>query len=216
VLIEKTTGISRAGWLLESGITLHNSKIAINNCRIVNSAADNALRLSNSEFTISNCNFSDLSGDAIDAEFSQGEVKNTTFKNIQAEAIDTESTTLQVLNSQFQNIGDKAISAGQGSIVKLSNLAIKGVGMAIASLDSAQVELENVAIKNAKQAGLIAYQARSEWGSANITAQRVSFAETKTKTLVEAGSWIELDGRRIEGIPTEEFWAQVDRKQNDD
>jgi ribosomal protein L14 len=215
VNVDKTTGISRAGWLLKSSITFHNSTVAIRHSQITNSTADNALRLSNSKFELSNSKFNNHRGDAIDAEFSNGTVRHTVFTNIQAEAIDTEGTELEVINSQFQNIGDKAISAGQRSQVSLQDLIIKDVGIAIASLDAARVQIKKVAIENASQAGLIAYQARSQWGSANISAQQVSFAGTRTKILVEAGSRIELDGNTIDALATAEFWAKLDNLDRD-
>ncbi|AFY71571.1 Spore coat protein CotH [Thalassoporum mexicanum PCC 7367] len=211
VIVEQTNGISRAGGLLESSITFHNSVVKIQNLQLVDSSADNALRFSNSEFEVSASQFINLAGDGIDAEFSSGAVSNSEFTNIQADAIDAEGTDLAVINSQFSQIEDKAISAGQGSKVSLQDLEIKDVGIGIASLDRAAVQIVNVAIENAKQAGLIAYQARSEWGSANMTARQVRFADTRTKTLIEAGSWIELDGDRLDGIGSEEFWAQIDQ-----
>ena len=69
----------------------------------------------------------------------------------------------------------------------------------MASKDLSRVQLDRAVIENAKYAGLAAYEKKPEFGPGNITAINVDFKDTTQNTLVQIGSWIELDKRRIEG-----------------
>ena len=59
----------------------------------------------------------------------------------------------------------------------------------------------DVTIENAGIAGLAAYIKKSAYGPASINAEAVTFANIPDKqhTLVQTGSWIDLDGVRIWG-----------------
>ena len=69
-----------------------------------------------------NTTFSSAKSDAIDSDYSTGNIKNSKFINIDGDAIDTSGSNVEIFGVKILNIGDKGISAGEESIVTVSNI----------------------------------------------------------------------------------------------
>ena len=70
------------------------------------------------------------------------------------------------------------------------------------SKDLSHVTLENATIVGARIAGLAAYIKKPNYGPAAITASQITFVDVSSEryTLVQTGSWIDLEGTRIWGV----------------
>ena len=155
--IENTEGISRSGWQLTGGITFYKSPLEITHVQIAHSLAEDALNIVHSVFSLSYCEISNTSSDALDADFAEGEISNCSFINIEGDAVDTSGSVISLVDSSFHHIRDKAVSAGENSQFTASNLYISDVGIGIASKDISNVSITNSTIDSAEVAGFAAY-----------------------------------------------------------
>jgi hypothetical protein len=88
------------------------------------------------------------------------------------------------------------------SRVRAEALDLENVDYGVVSKDLSQATISNVTIKTARIAGLAAYIKKPSYGPASIVAEGVTFSDIPAdhQTLVQTGSWIDLEGTRIWGI----------------
>ncbi len=79
---------------------------------------------------------------------------------------------------------------------------ITNADFGVASKDLSQAHLADVTIEGVRVAGLAAYIKKPSYGPASITAERLTFIDLPDdrRTLVQTGSWIDLDGARVWGV----------------
>jgi hypothetical protein len=135
---------------LPSAITFYNSDAIIQNSNFVkNYRGDDFINFYNSKFIIQNSLISDSFSDAIDSDFSHGEINNLSFENIGNDALDFSGSNVEIQNSYFNNILDKAVSAGESSQIKLKNSNIFNSELAIVVKDGSHlISVGNTLNKN--------------------------------------------------------------------
>ena len=204
--IENTEGISRGGWQLTGGITFYHSPLELDHVQISQSIAEDAINVVHSDFSLSYCEISNTSSDALDADFARGEISNCSFINIGGDAVDTSGSKISLDDSIFQDIQDKAVSAGENSQLTAHNLTISDVGIGIASKDLSAVSIHNSTISSTAVTGLAAYIKKAQFGPAEIHALQVEILETKTASMTQTGSTITIDGIQQ---PSEDFDVEL-------
>jgi hypothetical protein len=192
-MVEKTSGISRGGWILTGGITFYESDVTLNQSHIINTQAEDAINVIRSEYLFNESEFGFTGSDAFDGDFTSGEITGCHFHNIGGDAIDVSGSEVSITDTTFVDIGDKAISAGEESVVSASDLYIDSAGIGVASKDLSNVTLDQVQIINAQHAGLAAYIKKPVYGPATIQATNTDISDTETPTLVQTGSRISLN-----------------------
>jgi hypothetical protein len=136
---------------LPSAITFYNSDIIIQNSSFrKNYRGDDFINFYNSKFIINNSSIDDSFSDAIDSDFSQGEIHNLSLTNIGNDALDFSGSNVKIQNSYFSNVLDKAVSAGESSEIKLENSNIFNSELAIVVKDGSQLISEGNILKNNK------------------------------------------------------------------
>ena len=192
-------GVDRQGWILTGGINFYRSPISLYYCRILGSEAEDGINIVRSSFEFKHSEFAGVTSDAFDGDFVEGIIEASGFHDVAGDAIDVSGSKVQIRKVALRDVGDKAISAGEGSQIHATDIKSINSGIGVASKDLSQVQLDRAVIENAKHAGLASYEKKPEFGPANITATNVDFTNTQQNTLVQTGSWIELDKEKIEG-----------------
>jgi hypothetical protein len=203
VIVKGTRGIERGGWILTGGITFYESPIYLSRCRILETRAEDGINVVRTLLEFSDCEFGGSVSDAFDGDFAQGVIARCSFHDVGGDAIDVSGSRLSVSDVALRNVGDKGISAGEASQVDVKGLVATSVGIAVASKDLSHVVLESATIEHAFIVGLAAYEKKQEYGPASIEARGIEFSDVLQKTLVQAGSWINLGNERIEGSETD-------------
>jgi hypothetical protein len=191
--VEKTSGISRGGWILTGGVTFYESEVALNKSQILNTQAEDAINVVRSAFLFNESEFGLTESDAFDGDFTSGEITGCHFYKIGGDAIDFSGSEVSITDTTFVDIGDKAISVGEESVVNGYNLYIESAGIGVASKDLSNVTLDQAQIIRATHAGLAAYIKKPVYGPATIQATNTDISETETPTLVQTGSRISLN-----------------------
>lgn len=125
---------------LPSSITFYNSIIHISNSNFKNNIeGDDYLNFYNSKFSIDSVGIYNSNSDAIDSDFSTGEISNVRMENIGNDALDFSGSHVNIENSQFHNVFDKAISAGEASNIFVENCYLEGNELAIVVKDGSRL-----------------------------------------------------------------------------
>ena len=134
--------------------------------------------------------------DAFDSDFSKGEVETSFFQNIGSKSggdgIDASGSEIVVSKTQFLNISDKALSVGENSNMRANEINIKATDIAAASKDGSRLFLSNSILTGIKQAGLMAYIKKDEYGPAEIIAKNLKFNSTDQHAVVQKLSLIHI------------------------
>ncbi|MBN1248433.1 MAG: hypothetical protein JXC32_12295, partial [Anaerolineae bacterium] len=202
VTVADTSAVALPGWTLTGAITFYESDIALNHVRLLGTTAEDAINVIRSTFVFENSVFADTFSDAFDADFSQGEVTACGFNNIGADAIDTSGSEVHVRDVRMVGLGDKALSAGEASRVSAEAITVDGADYGIVSKDLSHVTVQGGTIRGTRVAALAAYIKKPSYGPATMTARALVFEGVGEDaiTLVQTGSWIDLDGERVWGV----------------
>ena len=153
---------------LTGGINLINSKVELKNIKIFGSISEDSLNIVNSYFSIENVQIYNSFSDAIDFDFSNGNLKNGLFKNIDGDGVDFSGSNVKLYDLNFEKIGDKAISAGEESKIYIENIFIKDSKIGVASKDSSDVKGNNVNIQNCEWYDYAVYKKKSYFNGATL------------------------------------------------
>jgi hypothetical protein len=202
VTVESAAAVDQDGWTLTGGVTFYESPIRLEHCRILDSQAEDGINVIRAEFTFVQSEFGPTASDAFDADFGQGLVEQCVFHDTSGDGIDVSGSDVQVRNVRMLNIGDKGISVGEASRLTAQDVYLENVTLGMASKDLSHATLTDATIISARVAGLAAYIKKPQYGPATLTASNITFVDIPPEqyTLVQTGSWIDLDGRRIWGI----------------
>jgi hypothetical protein len=199
-IVRGTSGVSRDGWVLTSGVTFHRSPVRFSACAFRDHRGlDDQLNVFRSRVELVGCELGDCSGDAFDGDFVEGLVDRCSFHDVGGDAIDFSGTrNLIVRDSALLRIADKGVSAGEDSHVRVERLFAEDVSIAVAAKDRSVVRVEEATIRRARF-GMAAYQKKPEYGPGAIEARSVRFEDVASKTIIQTRSVVVLDGRRIKG-----------------
>lgn len=129
--------------VLPSAITIYNSKSIFYNCEFKNNKrGDDMINLFQSKYTFKQCLFNNVLSDAVDSDFSEGEIAETFFSSIGNDAVDCSGSTLKITGSFFEKVSDKAISAGENSNINVTKSKIINSAIGYVSKDGSILNVE--------------------------------------------------------------------------
>lgn len=201
VTVERAAPVDRDGWTLTGGVTFYQSPIHLDHCRILDSPGEDGINVVRTDFTFRDSEFAHAASDAFDADFADGLIERCVFYDTGGDGVDISGSQVQVTSARFLDIGDKGLSVGEASRLTGNDLYFENVGFAVVSKDLSQATVENATVVNARVAGLAAYIKKPTYGPATVSASEVTFIDTpaERQTLVQTGSWIDLNGVRVWG-----------------
>lgn len=133
---------------LPSAITFYLSNLSINNSKFSdNKLGDDLVNFFSCKMSINNSSFINSLADALDSDFSTGDLNNIYFDSCGNDALDCSGSILNVKNSIFSNIDDKAVSAGENSIINLENSKIINSAIALTSKDGSTLECNSITLE---------------------------------------------------------------------
>jgi len=192
VVVRKTSGVERGGWMLTGGVTFYRSDVTLQSVCFEDSRSEDALNIVHADGQLVDCVFRRCGSDAFDGDFITGQVIGCQFEDVKGDGLDVSGSEVSIEHLTARSVADKVLSAGEGSTVRAVGIEVEQVGIAAASKDSSQLELTKVAIRNAR-IGLTAYQKKEVFGPARLVAKRVMMWETPQATLAQEGSSVWLN-----------------------
>lgn len=197
VAIENLKGIERNGWQLTGGVTFHQADIEILDSVFSDVDAEDALNIIRSTFSLQRTSFRSTRSDAIDSDFSHGEIVGGHYSDIGGDGIDISGTDLKVDGTVLERINDKALSIGEGSHARIKNIRVQGAGTGIASKDGSRTSVEGAVFRNILHAAMMSYMKKPSYGPGSLEATNVEFHSTGEDAVTQTGSSLSLNGETI-------------------
>ncbi|MBN1177701.1 MAG: CotH kinase family protein [Anaerolineae bacterium] len=202
VTVTAADALDRDGWTLTGALTFYESPIRLEHCHILDSPAEDGINVIHTTFAFVHSEFGRTASDAFDADFAQGVVEDCSFHHTGGDGIDVSGSEVTVARVRLLDIGDKAISVGEASYLTAADVVMERVRFGLVSKDRSHAVLTGATIASARTAALAAYVKKPAYGPASIEAGGITFVDTppERRTLVQTGSWIDLEGVRIWGV----------------
>ena len=131
------------------------------------------INLFSSTFTIKNSSFKDIISDAVDSDFSSGEISNSSFERIGNDAIDCSGTNLLINNVTFTKVSDKAVSAGENSKIDVINSKITNSAIGYVSKDGSILNITGEIIMSDNDLDFVVFQKKNFYKTASLHYDRV-------------------------------------------
>ncbi len=152
-----------------ASITIYNSSCSINYCDFFkNKKGDDMINLFSSKFSIKNSSFKDIISDAVDSDFSTGEIYNSSFEDIGNDAIDCSGTNLLVSNVTFNNVSDKAVSAGENSVIDVIDCEITISAIGYVSKDGSELNIKGEIVMTDNDLDFVVFQKKNFYNKASL------------------------------------------------
>jgi hypothetical protein len=195
--VEKTGGIDRSGWAMTGGITFFKSTIVLEHTLLGNNQTEDVINVIHGVFKFHDCEFANTFSDALDSDFSTGEVTNCYFHDIAGDAVDVSGTQATISGSRMERITDKGVSVGEQSDITVKDVKMDTVGIGVASKDLSKALVTQTEIRKARFSALAAYIKKPVYGPASIDARGITVLDTEKAAVVQKGSTILLDGKAV-------------------
>lgn len=201
VTVRNTTGMDWPSWQLTGGVTFYKSDVDMQHGTFQGNTGEDALNIVHSDFNLHDIRIIDTVSDGFDGDFTTGTISGGVFRNIGTagggDAIDVSGSSVTIDGTQFTKISDKAISVGEGSNLTASRISAEDCGVGAASKDNSRLTINESTIRNARNAGLMAYTKKQEFGPASLVASDLVILDSATPARVQQGSYLELNGEQV-------------------
>jgi len=198
VAVHKTAGIDRQGWSLTGGTTLYRAPCSLRHVGFHGSMAEDALNAIGGRLALDAVSITGSASDAFDGDFVSGHATNCSFVATGGDALDLSGSLFAAAGCRFSKIGDKALSLGEETRATVSDCRVDGALVGVAAKDASTVAVDRLTVSGIRSFVLAAYQKKSEYGPASITASGVvSRDDTTPKNLAQTGSQVVIDGRNV-------------------
>lgn len=184
-------------WSLPGSVVFFESPVNINNCVFSNNrGGDDCVNIFRSKFTLKNSQLINTKADALDLDFSDGDIISCQFINSGNDAIDISGSKIVVTDVEVLGVEDKALSAGENSYMKLTNILVKDAAIAVASKDKSKIECRGLILEKCKL-GFTAFQKKAEFDKGEIYVDGYEGNVIDRLSLIETNSIFVLNGEQI-------------------
>ena len=197
-------------FIIFGSVNFNQTQVELNNVIFDKIYSEDAINFFRSSIKLKDVIFSENFSDAIDVDFSDGQIEQVNFINIGNDAIDFSGSNIKIKDVFFENIGDKLISVGENSNIKISNIKAKKSHIGIASKDGSIVYIKDIDLDYVN-IPFAAYQKKNEYGFGKINLKNYNLKNFYTKWITDGKSKIIANGINV-GEKTKDIIAIVDGK----
>ena len=197
VEIRNTNALEDGILALSGGTTFYKSEIAMEDVVFVDSTAEDALNIVESDFYLDRITVNNVISDGIDFDFSSGKIFSSHFTNIGGDALDFSGSDIESNGIVIRNVRDKAISVGEATDISLENVDINDVGVGIVSKDGSTIRGKGINIDNYYLGGIMSYMKKSFYSYPRITLNDVRVSEFSNAYSRQQGSYMRINGKDI-------------------
>lgn len=167
VVFESPVAIKIANRNLSGSINIIQSDTQIDNLKIINSNAEDAINIVSSPFLIKSLYIDSSFSDAIDLDFSRGEIKKLNCNNIGNDCLDISESEVSANEIIVTKTQDKAISVGENSTMKADTIIISDSAIGLVSKDGSSLEVKNAQVINV-QLPIAVFKKKPSYGEPSI------------------------------------------------
>ncbi len=193
--IDGISGTAKDGGLPNGALTFYRSAATINDCIFTNSPKGPCfLSAFRSGLSIGQTLFSNIAGNAINADYCTGGLSNSSIVNISGDALNLRGTGLTISHIYMNDIKGAGISATEECELNARWLEVNNTATAIACSDGSAINLADAQLRNYEVA-IKSFRKSNNFAPALVAAERIELQEAGTPFLVEANCSITVDGK---------------------
>lgn len=196
VVFERLNTLQKENWNLTGAVSFYEADVDLYHCAFKNNYCEDALNIIRSNFTIQQCKFTDIYFDAIDIDFSKGEIKKTSCQKVGNDGFDFSGSVVNIYDCAIAKCADKGISVGEESDVTVFSTQVQEAPIAFASKDLSLLYLKDVQVTNCDQV-FVAFQKKPEYGGAKIIVESYEAEQIRRLHQISEGSFLQLEDRVI-------------------
>jgi len=181
---------------LTGGITFYKSDVDFENVNVNTIMAEDALNFVKSKFSLNSVNINNTISDGLDSDFSKGSVSNTEFLDIGGDALDFSGSNVLIRSTKVNNVKDKAVSAGEKSTITVKNSTFNNIGVGIASKDGSLAIVSDTSISNYKLYGVMTYVKKDFYDMPSLISNNATVSDGRAYIRQE-GTSMTVDGINI-------------------
>jgi hypothetical protein len=168
-----------------AAITFSESAVNMNDCSFSNnSTGDDLLNIYRCNINIRALILKNARYDALDVDFSRGEIHNLTIKKAGNDGLDFGGSNMTLSLIIIDSCMDKGISIGENSFIKLNNADISSSEIGLALKDESTLLHENVNYQN-NQVDIVGFTKKGQFGNSQLNF--TSNSKLKINYLIEPG-----------------------------
>jgi len=119
------------------------SEVHFRNCHLTNISAPDAINIYHGRIIFERSSVVGSKDDALDSDFSNGEIKKSAFISNGGDGIDLNQSFFQITGNEIRGNSDKGISVGEKSVATISRNIISKNSQGIAVKDSSDATIEH-------------------------------------------------------------------------
>ncbi len=221
VQFHNLSNIAERGLDISGAINFYESDVKISDCVFTNTKSEDSINIVRSRFVIEKCIFSKSLSDAIDIDFSNGELSNLRISDTGNDGIDVSGSKVDIVDVKINTVGDKGISVGENSTVDIDGIHIENakIGISIKDKSYADIDKREKVSRNLTSSydgiyighcdiGIAVYQKKPEYGPSevHIGDRRsgdyvgLTIENTNTHFMVEKDSFFEIGQIELVGV----------------
>lgn len=183
--------VSNRQW--SGAVNIINAKADFGAVLIEDSNAEDAINFINSTYEISDLVIAGSKSDAVDFDFSSGDIDKISCFNIGNDCVDASESIVSINVLVAKDVQDKGVSAGENSIIKINEFDAKNVAVGLVSKDGSELEVGEFRV-SAVQLAISAYKKKPEYSSPSLIVKKLFSAgsQSQVQALVSNDSKVEI------------------------
>lgn len=172
-------------------VNIIDAKTKIDEVSIEDSIAEDAINLISSTYEINGLVISGSKSDAVDFDFSDGQVTSLICRNIGNDCLDASESQVHVGVLFADGVQDKGVSAGENSKVRIEEFDAINVAVGLVSKDGSTLEVGEYRLEQV-QLAISAYQKKPEYKPPSLIVERGTNYLTPVNALVSPDSKVQI------------------------
>ncbi len=186
-------GITVQGIYFTGALAVHGGDAILENCRMDENSAEDGVNVKHGHVVVRNCVFENNQGDAIDLDWTTGEVSHNRFFGNLGDGLDLSGSKVVVQGNRIESSGDKGISVGEASTPRITENILVNNSIGIAIKDASDATIERCSLVGNRQA-LAAYCKKPIFGGARGVLRDCTLLDSRESIQVDAISELTFEG----------------------
>ena len=193
----------KGDWFLSGALNFYQSPIIMKHVQLKNNVnGDDFVNIVRSTFELSNLTIENAYADALDIDFSNGQISDSKFISCGVmdkggDCIDFSVSKVELNNIYIDSSSDKGISVGEASNISGQNISISKANIGIANKDKSSLKISKLSI-DSSDVGVAVFTKKNQYGKAYASLKDIKLKNIKYPYLVDKNSILLIDDETIE------------------
>jgi hypothetical protein len=183
-------------WNRNGAITFYECAANFKNCSFYNCRAASAVNLIRAEFSFDQCLFKNIKNDALQLDYSTGNIKSCVFEDCGEDAIEALFSIISTDKVYIKHIAGKGYNIKTGSFITALNTKVINANIGVSLVNHSNAKFNTLLISESNF-GIYAHKNKSGDGAPTITITGLNFNNVKNYYVCEKDAKINANGVEI-------------------